>query len=423
MKSVAQYLDALQNAAFAVPLMLPTGSYVEPPVSQKEVKREVYIANADGSGLRNLTNNPATDRPNWWLKDGDIIFSSDRSGNWEIYRMKPDGTGVKNLTNHPDYDGFGELTLDETMLYYVSIRDGDMGVYRMRPDGSEQHVVTNMSGPDSAPSPSPDGSLVTFQWRVNEKWDYRDTFVCRPDGTDLRLISDKPSNYFTPFWSPDSKAVLVLTFEANHPDGFPAIHRMGVHGEGRTALTAPYGPISDRVVVNDHAFTDDRHSFAFVAVSPAGDREHWQYDHHLGVMDSDGKNGRIITKVGGVREPRWSHDNRKIMFFRRIPGDMPIDEMYLVDLKSGQERSLGRLSEAQGFTFYPDDQSIIVGSTGGKTPFTTYDLYRVAADGSGIVKLTDGTGIYGFWSWSPGGNQMLLSREEGVRTEPPPPMK
>lgn len=40
-----------------------------------------------------------------------IVFSSDRTGNFEIYSMKPDGTDVKQITSgtakslHPDWSG------------------------------------------------------------------------------------------------------------------------------------------------------------------------------------------------------------------------------------------------------------------------------------------------------------------------------
>ena len=61
--------------------------------------------NGDGSGLLNLTNNPAFDERSRWSPDGtQIAFSSDRDGNTEIYVINVDGSGLRNLTNNPAID-------------------------------------------------------------------------------------------------------------------------------------------------------------------------------------------------------------------------------------------------------------------------------------------------------------------------------
>jgi hypothetical protein len=63
---------------------------------------EIYVANADGSGRVNLTNNPASDTDPAWSPDGSrIAFATSRSGQ-TIFTMKADGsgqTGVPGLAN------------------------------------------------------------------------------------------------------------------------------------------------------------------------------------------------------------------------------------------------------------------------------------------------------------------------------------
>ena len=62
---------------------------------------EVYVVNADGSGLTNLTNtNSASDLEPSWSPDGQkIAFSSTRAGTNDIFMMNADGSGPTNLTN------------------------------------------------------------------------------------------------------------------------------------------------------------------------------------------------------------------------------------------------------------------------------------------------------------------------------------
>src|SRR5437660_10328152 len=66
---------------------------------------EIYVMNADGAGVRNLTNNPTCDFELAWSPDGTkIAFSSDRDGDAEIYVMHADGTSLVNLRHSPDRD-------------------------------------------------------------------------------------------------------------------------------------------------------------------------------------------------------------------------------------------------------------------------------------------------------------------------------
>ena len=50
-------------------------------ISDRDGNREIYVMNADGTGLVNLTNNPADDEGPVWSPDGsEILFESTRDG-------------------------------------------------------------------------------------------------------------------------------------------------------------------------------------------------------------------------------------------------------------------------------------------------------------------------------------------------------
>ena len=64
---------------------------------------EIFVVNADGSGLRKLTDNRrALDVNPVWSHDGSqIAFTSDRDGNSEIYVMDADGSNQRNVSQSP----------------------------------------------------------------------------------------------------------------------------------------------------------------------------------------------------------------------------------------------------------------------------------------------------------------------------------
>ncbi len=74
--------------------------------SDRDGDYEIYVMNADGTGVTRLTNSPGEDGGTAWSPDGTkIAFASDRDGNYETYVMNADGTGVTQLTTHPGVDG------------------------------------------------------------------------------------------------------------------------------------------------------------------------------------------------------------------------------------------------------------------------------------------------------------------------------
>ena len=70
-------------------------------------QEDIYVSRADGTGLRQLTNDKAFDRRPRWSPDGSYIaFYSNRSGTQQIWSVKPDGSELRRLT---DYPGSGML--------------------------------------------------------------------------------------------------------------------------------------------------------------------------------------------------------------------------------------------------------------------------------------------------------------------------
>jgi TolB protein len=82
--------------------------------------------------------------------------------NSEVFVADSDGTGVRNLTNSPAFDGWPAWSPDGTRLVFASNRDGDYQVYVMDADGRHVQRVAQTTGRATAPKWSPDGRTLYF---------------------------------------------------------------------------------------------------------------------------------------------------------------------------------------------------------------------------------------------------------------------
>src|SRR5438045_9298096 len=91
---------------------------------------------------------------------GQIAFSTDRDGNPEIYVVNADGSGLRNLTNNPTFDFELTWSPDGTKIALSSDRDGDTEIYLMHADGTDPEKLTNNPGQDRLPDWPPDGPKI-----------------------------------------------------------------------------------------------------------------------------------------------------------------------------------------------------------------------------------------------------------------------
>jgi Tol biopolymer transport system component len=237
-----------------------------------------YVINADGSGLRRVSNGKGRTTCGYFYDhDRRILYSStfahdsacppdpDKSFGYvwplshlEIYTSKPDGSDLKQLTNNGAYNAEATVSPDGKRIIFTSTRDGDIELYTMALDGSDVHRLTHRVGYDGGAFFSPDGKQIV--WRAAYPATSADTAdylrllgnrLVRParvelwlsdaDGSNPRQITHLGGANFAPFFHPDGKRII---FSSNYPEprsGHFDLYLINRDGTGLERITSAPG--------------------------------------------------------------------------------------------------------------------------------------------------------------------------------------
>jgi serine/threonine protein kinase len=218
----------INQADDASPSWSPDGTAIV-FVSNRDSNYEVYVMNDDGADVTRLTNSQSADWGASWSPGGSrIAFVSDRDGDDDIYVTSLDGTGERNLTGNTADDWWPCWSPDGKRIAFVSDRDGGSEIYAMDADGSNVDRLTNDSGFDL--SWSPDGIHIAFVSERDGNWE---VYVMNADGSGQRNLTNNPAQDWWPWWSPDGGQTLFVSDR----DGDHDIYVTNADGGDVTHLT------------------------------------------------------------------------------------------------------------------------------------------------------------------------------------------
>jgi Tol biopolymer transport system component/plastocyanin len=254
----------------------------------------IRVANADGTGGRNITTGLTDYQPAWSADGSQIAFASDRFGepfDHDIVVVNADGSNVRRLTSGPDHDSAPAWSPDGTKLAFIR---GELTgtewhgfVFVMNADGSGATRLEPASGDTweggaaGGPTWSPDGSKIAFA-RHDELLGY-DVWVMNADGSGVTRLTSSPADELQPAWSPAGDAIAF----ASDREGSFEIYVMKPDGSDVVRLTD--GPGSTQNL--DPSWSPDGSMIAFFGLGG------------VAIMNATGSQ---VRRVADGNTPAWS---------------------------------------------------------------------------------------------------------------------
>ncbi len=228
--------------------------------STREGSADLYaFERAEPGRLVRITREAADELGPAYSPDGSqVVYATNRDGNFEIYVVDADGTNRRRITSTAANETEPAWTPDGSRIVYQSDASGTAQIWIMQADGSDQRPLTDGRA-NMEPAVSPGGTRIAFSSIRDGNYDI---YVMNLDGSAPRNItqSGPTTHERVPAWFDDETLVFVRE-ERSGRTATSVVVQQRLGGEART-LTDP------TVVVSDFAISGDGSMLAAAIESP-----------------------------------------------------------------------------------------------------------------------------------------------------------
>ena len=140
-----------------------------------------------------------------WSPDGkQILFASGTLVAAQLFVADRDGKGLRQVSNLPAIRGRSDWSPDGQLIVTYSGPAWNREIWIMNADGSNPRQLTSSGGNSQGPSFSPDGKWVAFTAYFDNYGDDHgcEIYIIRVDGSDLRRLTNNDHCDYQPRWGP-----------------------------------------------------------------------------------------------------------------------------------------------------------------------------------------------------------------------------
>lgn len=235
------------------------------------------------------------------------------------------------------------------------------GIYTINPDGSDSRQI-RQSG--QSPRWSPDGRWIAFSEGTRDNGGLQSVFIMRPDGTDIRQLTNHHDVDATPpCWSPDSKrlaySLWLWSEKRNELCVVEVATKQWKHLLYTEESIYPVWASSDRIMISIRRDSSDLRLFEVApngeqlrvaAMFEPGDSEPiWTPDGSkvvcgrdggLAVMDTGTRQAKVISTAGSAIQWAISPDGHSVAYAAQENGSVAGFEIYVLGLNGQPKRRL-----------------------------------------------------------------------------------
>ena len=283
------------------------------------------------------------------------------------------------------------FSADGSHLIFQSKRDGrgcDQ-IYTMRTDGSDVRMVSTGNGTTTCSYFFPQGNRILYAsthlaarecpprpdysrgyvWPVYPSFDI---FTARPDGSDMKRLTDTEGYDAEATISKDGRKIVFTTMRSGDLD----IYTMDADGRNVRRLTTELGYDGGAF------FSADGKQIVYRAYHPQTPEQIARYKQKL---------------AEHVIEPN-------------------VFELWVMNAAGTNKRQVTRLSAASFAPyFFPDGKRIIFASNMNDPKGRNFDLYVVNTDGTGLERITYNETFDGFPMFSPDGKKLVFASNRNAK--------
>ena len=248
-------------------------------IATRSGKKEVYVADYDGSNARQMTHDGVISVHPSISPDGRrIAYTGYQSGYPDVYVIDLASGARNKIVNFPGTNSGAAFSPDGGRIALTVSKDGNPELYTVSAGGGGARRLTRTHGVESSPSWSPDGNEIVYSFDGGHG---PQLYRISSGGGSGQPIRTGHGYNTEPNWSPDGKKIA---FNVRGGGGFQ-IAIVDPSGGGSRVVCAGENPVwgaDSRHII----FTDGSALYLFDTVT--------------------GHRSKIIDGLGKISEPSWS---------------------------------------------------------------------------------------------------------------------